>query len=122
MSGPGIDFACADGLGPVIFFAARPGVEAGPVGELAAGAGAVLLCGRYEAWMSVIEERNLLRSAWRLSCPGRAAATPHRRRGAASPGVMVPETLAEESFEAGLLEYPHYTRPRNEGRKVPEIC
>ncbi len=30
--------------------------------------------------------------------------------------------LAEESFEAGLLEYPHYTRPRVwEGRAVPEV-
>ena len=29
---------------------------------------------------------------------------------------------AEESFEAGLLEYPHYTRPRDwEGRAIPEV-
>jgi tRNA (guanine37-N1)-methyltransferase len=29
---------------------------------------------------------------------------------------------AEESFEAGLLEYPHYTRPRKwEGRQIPSI-
>ena len=29
---------------------------------------------------------------------------------------------AEESFEAGLLEYPHYTRPREwEGRAIPEV-
>jgi tRNA (guanine37-N1)-methyltransferase len=31
-------------------------------------------------------------------------------------------TLAEESFEDGLLEYPHYTRPQEwEGRPVPEV-
>jgi tRNA (guanine37-N1)-methyltransferase len=39
------------------------------------------------------------------------------------PGVVgEPATLAEESFESGLLEYPHYTRPQVwEGRAVPEI-
>ena len=32
------------------------------------------------------------------------------------------ESLAEESFERGLLEYPHYTRPQTwEGRVVPEV-
>lgn len=31
-------------------------------------------------------------------------------------------SLESESFEAGLLEYPHYTRPREwEGRKIPEV-
>jgi tRNA (guanine37-N1)-methyltransferase len=29
---------------------------------------------------------------------------------------------AEESFETGLLEYPHYTRPRDfEGREIPAV-
>jgi tRNA (guanine37-N1)-methyltransferase len=29
---------------------------------------------------------------------------------------------AEESFEGGLLEYPHYTRPAEwEGRGIPEV-
>ena len=39
------------------------------------------------------------------------------------PGVMGnAETMAEESFTKGLLEYPHYTRPAIwEGREVPEI-
>ena len=39
------------------------------------------------------------------------------------PGVIgAAETLAEESFEAGLLEYPHYTRPQTwAGREVPEV-
>lgn len=32
------------------------------------------------------------------------------------------QSLEEESFEEGLLEYPHYTRPNNwEGYKVPEV-
>lgn len=39
------------------------------------------------------------------------------------PGVMGKETtLDEESFSAGLLEYPHYTRPAVwEGREIPEV-
>ncbi len=38
------------------------------------------------------------------------------------PGFMSnEESLSEESFENGLLEYPHYTRPSEyEGMKVPE--
>ena len=39
------------------------------------------------------------------------------------PGVVgAPATLEEESFERGLLEYPHYTRPAEwQGRAVPEV-
>ena len=39
------------------------------------------------------------------------------------PGVVgAEETLEEESFERGLLEYPHYTRPAEwQGRRVPEV-
>ena len=39
------------------------------------------------------------------------------------PGVIgAQESLDEESFETGLLEYPQYTRPRDwQGLSVPEI-
>ena len=39
------------------------------------------------------------------------------------PGVMGKETSGtEESFESGLLEYPHYTRPQTfEGREIPPV-
>ena len=39
------------------------------------------------------------------------------------PGVAGNEvSLAEESFAGDLLEYPHYTRPREwEGRAIPEV-
>lgn len=38
------------------------------------------------------------------------------------PGVIDPESLAEESHTGGLLEYPHYTRPETyRGWQVPEI-
>ncbi len=39
------------------------------------------------------------------------------------PGVMGKEASRdEESFESGLLEYPHFTRPREwEGRAIPDV-
>jgi tRNA (guanine37-N1)-methyltransferase len=38
------------------------------------------------------------------------------------PGVITGESLEEESFSEGLLEYPHYTRPENfRGMKVPDV-
>ena len=39
------------------------------------------------------------------------------------PGVMGSSASGdEESFEAGLLEYPHFTRPAEwKGRKVPDV-
>lgn len=39
------------------------------------------------------------------------------------PGVLgASESLASESFETGLLEYPQYTKPREwEGRPIPDI-
>ena len=37
-------------------------------------------------------------------------------------GIISAESLEEESFSGGLLEYPHYTRPEVfKGKKVPEI-
>lgn len=37
-------------------------------------------------------------------------------------GVIASESIAEESFENGLLEYPQYTEPYNfEGLKIPDI-
>ena len=39
------------------------------------------------------------------------------------PGVTGNEvSLEDESFASGLLEYPHYTRPREwEGRAIPDV-
>ncbi len=39
------------------------------------------------------------------------------------PGVIGdPDCLEDESFSAGLLEYPQYTRPQDfEGQKIPEV-
>ncbi len=38
------------------------------------------------------------------------------------PGVIDPESVAEESHHAGLVEYPHYTRPVDfRGLRVPPV-
>ena len=38
------------------------------------------------------------------------------------PGVIKEQSLAEESLDQGLLEYPHYTRPQVfRGREVPKV-
>lgn len=38
------------------------------------------------------------------------------------PGTVKSESLREETFEGGLVEYPQYTRPAEfEGQKVPEV-
>jgi tRNA (guanine37-N1)-methyltransferase len=97
------------------------------VRELAAGPGVTVLCGRFEGFDERIFEGRgvepvsicdyvlsggelgamvLLDACIRL-LPG--------VMGAASSGI-------EESFESGLLEYPHYTRPVDwEGRTIPEV-
>ena len=95
--------------------------------ELAAGPGVRLLCGRYEG----VDERLLQARGARdvsigdyvlsggelpalvlLDCCVRLL-----------PGVMgAADSAAEESFSAGLLEYPHYTRPAEwAGRRVPDV-
>lgn len=123
-----LEFACADGLRPVIYLSPRGRVlKQDLVRELAQGAGAVLLCGRYEGLDErVIEEWNLLEVSlgdFVLSGGEPAAIALIDAAVRLLPGVMgATETLVEESFEAGLLEYPHYTRPAEwKGRKVPEI-
>jgi tRNA (guanine37-N1)-methyltransferase len=97
------------------------------VRELAAGPGMVLLCGRYEGLDErVIEARNLMEVSLGdivLSGGEPAALALIDACVRLLPGVMgAAETLEEESFERGLLEYPHYTRPAEwQGRKVPEV-
>jgi tRNA (guanine37-N1)-methyltransferase len=97
------------------------------VKELAAGPGAVVLCGRYEGLDErVIAARGLEELSlgdFVLSGGEPAAMALIDACVRLLPGVVgATETLAEESFEAGLLEYPHYTRPQEwQGRAVPEV-
>jgi len=97
------------------------------VRELAAGPGVVLLCGRYEGIdQRVIDARGLREMSigdYVLSGGEPAALVLLDACVRLLPGVMGAAASAEEeSFAAGLLEYPHYTRPADwQGRRVPEV-
>lgn len=113
---------------PVIYLTPRgKPLDQKRVKELASEDGVVLLCGRYEgvdnrvieAWD--MEEISL--GDFVLSGGEPAALTLIDAVVRLLPGVVGNEaTPDEESFEGGLLEYPHFTRPREwEGREVPEV-
>lgn len=95
--------------------------------ELSAGPGALLLCGRFEG----IDERVIGGRGMReisigdyvLSGGELAAMVLLDACVRLLPGVLgAADSLGEESFEQGLLEYPQYTKPREwEGRAIPEI-
>jgi tRNA (guanine37-N1)-methyltransferase len=104
--------------------AAAPLVHFSPTGEritqavvreFAAGPGAVLLCGRYEG----IDQRFIDRHVHRelslgdfvLSGGELPALVLLDAVARLQPGVLTPESHAEDSFEAGLLDCPHYSRP-----------
>ena len=97
------------------------------VRELASGEGAIILCGRFEGVDErVIEARNLEEISvgdYVLSGGEPAALTLLDAVVRLLPGVMGNELSgANESFEGGLLEHPHYTRPpKFEGRPIPEV-
>jgi len=94
--------------------------------ELAQGPGAVIVCGRFEGVdQRVIEARELEEVSvgdYILSGGEMAALTLLDAVVRLIPGVMGNIESAEtESFETGLLEHPHYTRPTDfEGRQIPE--
>jgi tRNA (guanine37-N1)-methyltransferase len=97
------------------------------VRELAAKPGVGLICGRFEG----VDERLLESRAieevslgdFVLSGGEPAAIALIDACVRLLPGVVgCAETLAEESFAEGLLEYPQYTRPQLwNGRAVPEV-
>ena len=99
----------------------------GFVRELAAGPGAVILCGRFEGVDErLIAARGLTEVSigdYVLSGGELAALVLLDAVVRLLPGVMGhAESGTEESFETGLLEYPHYTRPQVfEGLTIPEI-
>jgi len=95
--------------------------------ELAAGPGIILLCGRFEGFderifdARPIEQVSLTDIVLSGGEPAALAILDACIR--LLPGVMgAALSGAEESFEEGLLEYPHYTRPVEwEGRTIPEV-
>jgi len=116
------------GRGRVIYLSPRGRVlDQDLVRGLAATSPVTLLCGRYEG----VDERVLEAQAveevslgdFVLSGGEPAALCLIDACVRLLPGVMGnAETAGEESFERGLLEYPHYTRPAIwQGRPVPEV-
>ena len=96
--------------------------------EIAQGPGVAVLCGRFEGFderlfeaRPFIEEVSLADIV--LSGGETAAIAILDACIRLLPGVMgAASSGTEESFEDGLLEYPHYTRPQEwEGRTIPEV-
>ncbi len=128
-----VDAAIAAGLSsppelPLVYLTprGRP-LDQAWVKEYAAGPGLVLLCGRYEGVDErVIAARRPIEVSlgdFVLAGGDVAAMVLIEACVRLLPGVIgEPDALREESFEQGLLEYPHYTRPREwQGRGVPEV-
>lgn len=97
------------------------------VRELAAGVGAVIVCGRFEGVdQRVIDARGLEEVSigdYILSGGEPAAMILLDAIVRILPGVMGNALSGiHESFEGGLLEHPHYTRPPVwEGREIPAV-
>ncbi len=113
---------------PAIYLSPRgEPLSHGLASELAAGPGVLLLAGRFEGLDErVIAGRNLREVSigdYVLSGGELAAMVLIDACVRLLPGVLGAEgSLAEESFQAGLLEYPQFTKPREwEGRSVPEV-
>jgi tRNA (guanine37-N1)-methyltransferase len=97
------------------------------VRDFAAGPGVILVCGRFEGVDErVIEARGLEEVSigdYVLSGGEIAALVTLDACVRLIPGVMGKEASGtDESFEGNLLEYPHYTRPREwEGHSIPDV-
>lgn len=120
--------ASGEGVGPLIYLTPRGRVlDQAMVRDFAAGPGMTLLCGRYEGVDErVIDAHDFIEVSlgdFVLSGGEPAALALLDACIRLLPGVMgAAESLSEESFESGLLEYPHYTRPADWcGRQVPEV-
>ena len=97
------------------------------VRDLAAGPGVAILCGRFEGIDERLFEARAIEPVsigdYVLSGGEIGALVLLDACVRLLPGVMgAPSSGDEESFESGLLEYPHYTRPQMwEGRTIPEV-
>ncbi len=114
--------------GPTIYLTPRGRlIDQDLVRSISQGPGVTLVCGRFEGLdQRVIEARDLLEVSlgdFVLSGGEPAAIALVDACVRLLPGIMgSPETLTEESFTNGLLEYPHYTRPQLwQDRPVPPV-
>jgi tRNA (guanine37-N1)-methyltransferase len=113
---------------PLIYLTPRGRIlDQSRVRALAAGSGVTLICGRYEGVdQRLLEARDVEEVSlgdFILSGGEAAAIALLDAVVRLLPGVVgKTESLENESFETGLLEYPHYTRPDVwNGRDVPEV-
>jgi tRNA (guanine37-N1)-methyltransferase len=122
-----VDAAATDGRPRLLMSPRGVPLTQARVEALAAGEGAVIVCGRFEGVDErVIAARGLEEMSvgdYVLSGGEIAALALLDACVRLLPGVMgKAESGAEESFTGGLLEYPQYTRPQVfEGRPIPEI-
>ena len=98
------------------------------VRDLASGPGAIILCGRFEGFderlfdarpqIEQVSMGDIILSGGEMGALMLLDACIRLL-----PGVMGAALSGdEESFENGILEYPHYTRPVDwEGRTIPEV-
>ena len=113
---------------PLIFLSPRgaPFTQA-KARELASGPGLICFCGRFEGLdQRVIEARQMEEISigdYVLAGGEVAAMALIEAVVRLLPGVAGnSDSLTDESFESGLLEYPQYTRPRSwENREIPEV-
>jgi tRNA (guanine37-N1)-methyltransferase len=97
------------------------------VRALASGPGVTILCGRFEGFDERLFEARAIEQVsigdYVLSGGEMGALVLLDACVRLLPGVMgAPSSGDEESFESGLLEYPHFTRPAEwEGRLIPEV-
>lgn len=95
--------------------------------RFAAGPGLILLCGRYEGIDQRVIDAHAMQECsigdYVLSGGELAALVLLDSIVRLLPGVMgAVDSATEESFSAGLLEYPHYTRPAEwQKRRVPDV-
>jgi tRNA (guanine37-N1)-methyltransferase len=122
-----LDSFAADGRPRLLMSPRGLPLTQGRVRELAAGPGVVIVCGRFEGVdQRVIEARGLEEVSvgdYILSGGEPAALVLLDAIIRVLPGVMGNAASGtHESFEDGLLEYPHYTRPQVfEGRAIPDV-
>lgn len=128
VSGAIVAAKAADPALPVVYLTPRgKPLAQSRVRELAQGPGMIVLCGRFEGLderaLDAHDVEEISLGDFVLSGGEAAAVAIIDACVRLLPGVVgQPDSLTEESFEGGLLEYPHYTRPQVwQGREVPDV-
>jgi tRNA (guanine37-N1)-methyltransferase len=102
-------------------------LDDGKVRELAARGDLILLCGRYEGLdervLETVVDEEISIGDYVLSGGELAAMVLVEAVSRQVPGVVgLFDSVENDSFRQGLLDHPHYTRPRLvEGLEVPEV-